>query len=92
VSGIPGKKGYPSRCGLAPGLLGFGLDSPLANGPAWRLPSRRAAWSWRRRRSFSACRSWARRLSVWQLAQKAGPIPVLYAGARRAASPMADRT
>jgi hypothetical protein len=47
--------------GLAAGALGLSSGGPLAKGAAWRLPARVASSSWRRRRSFSACRSRRRR-------------------------------
>ena len=47
--------------GLAAGLLGLGSGLALGEGAACRLPARVASSSWRRRRSFSACRSRRRR-------------------------------
>ena len=41
----PFAKGPPTDQPKRPGLRGFGLGWPLANGPAWRLPARRAASS-----------------------------------------------
>jgi hypothetical protein len=43
--------------GLAAGLLGLASGLAFGEGAAWRLPARVASSSWRRRRSFSACRS-----------------------------------
>jgi hypothetical protein len=43
--------------GLTAGLLGLVLGLALGEGSGWRLPARVASSSWRRRRSFSACRS-----------------------------------
>jgi hypothetical protein len=47
--------------GLTARLLGLVGGLALGKGAAWRLPAWAASSSWRRRRSFSACRSRRRR-------------------------------